>query len=177
MVTGALVQTRQHGVPAAREVGDQPGAFDLDSHDIAATGVLSDFLRRSQPWNRQPVPLPRRLRRTLWALVPIELVWGIWLWTITTGASPCDGPLCTVATLNHHAAVLLGCAIVSAAGLLALAAATRGLSQCGDREVVGVGIAAGAGGAALLGIAALLVGAAIALIILMAFVAAFTASA
>jgi hypothetical protein len=176
MVTGALVQTRQHGL-TAREVGDRPRASNLGSHDTATTGVLSDFVRRSQPWSRQQVPLPRRLRRTLWVLIPIELLWGIWLWTITTGASPCDGPICTVATLNHRAAVLLGCAIVCVAGLVGLAAATRGLSHCGGREVVGVGFAAGAGGAALLGIAALLVGVLIVLIILAAFVAAFTASA
>ena len=176
MVTGALVQTRQHRLPA-REVGDQPRAFDLGSHDIPATDVLSDFVRRSQPWSRQQVRLPQRLRRTLWVLIPIDLIWGIWLWTITTGASPCDGPICTVATLNDHAAVLLGCAIVCVAGLVGIAAATRGLSHCGGREVVGVGFAAGAGGAALLGIAALLVGALIVLIILAAFVAAFTASA
>jgi hypothetical protein len=174
MVTGAVVRTEQHGL-SARE-GDQPRTSGLGSHDTA-TDVLSNFVRRSQPWSRQRVPLPRRLRRTLWTLVPIELVWGIWLWTITTGASPCDGPICTVATLNHHAAVLLGCAIVCVAGLLGIAAVNRGLSQCGGREVVGIGVAAGAGGTALLGIAALLVGALIVLIILAAFVAAFTASA
>jgi hypothetical protein len=175
MVTGALVQAKQHGLPS-RE-GDGPRALDLGSRDIAATDVLADFVRRSQPWSRQPVPLPRRLRRTLWVLIPIELLWGIWLWTITTGASPCDGPICTVATLNHHAALLLGCAIAGVAGLMALAAVTRGLSHCGGREVVGLGIATGAGGTALMGSAALLVGALIVLIILAAFVAAFTASA
>jgi hypothetical protein len=169
VITGALLQTKQHAAPA-REAGDHPRA-------IAATDVLSEFVRRSQPWSRQRVPLPPRLRRTLWVLVAIDLLWGIWLWTITTGASPCDGPICTVATLNHHDAVLLGCAVVCVAGLLGLAVATRGLSQCGGLEVAGVGIAAGAGGTALLGIAALLVGAAIVLIILAAFVAAFTASA
>jgi hypothetical protein len=175
MVTGAMVQTKEYGLPAHE--GDQPQAFNLGSHDIAAADVLADFVRHSQPWNRQPVMLPRRLPRTLWALVAIDLLWGIWLWTITTGASPCDGPICTVATLNHHAGVLLGCAVVCVAGLLSLAIPTRGLSQCGGREVVGVGIAAGAGGTALLGIAALLVGAVIVLIVLLAFVAAFTASA
>jgi hypothetical protein len=175
MVTGALVRAEQHGLPA-REIGDQPPASDLGSPDIAATDVLSDFIRRSQPWSRQQVPLPGRLRRTLWVLIPIDLIWGIWLWTITTEASPCDGFICTIATLNHHAAVLLGCAIVCVAGLVGLAAVTRGLSQCGGREIAGVAVAAGAGGAALLGIAALLVGGLIVLIIIAAFFAAFTAS-
>jgi hypothetical protein len=169
MVTGALVQTKQNAAPA-REVGNQPRI-------IAATDVLLDFVRRSQPWSRRRVPLPQRLRRALWILIPIDLIWSIWLWTITTGASPCDGPICTVATLNHHSALLLGCAIICVAGLLALSAVTRGLSECGGREIVGVGIAAGIGIAALLGITALLVGALVVLIILAAFVAAFTASA
>ena len=176
MVTGGLVQVKQHDLPA-RE-GDQPQAFDLRSHEVATTAdVLTNFVRRSQPWSRQRFRFPRRLRLTLWVLILIELLWGIWLWTITTGASLCEGRICTVATLNHHAPVLLGCAIVCLAGLLGLAAATRGLSQGGGREVVGVGIAAGAGGTALLGIATLLVGAVIALIILLAFLAALTASA
>jgi hypothetical protein len=175
MVTGALVKTEQHGLPA-RE-GDQPKAFHPASHHLAAAEVLADFVRRSQPWGRQPVPLPRRLQLILWALVPIELLWGIWLWTIITGASPCDGPICTVATLNHHAEVLLGCAVGSIVGLLGLAAPTRGLSQGGDREVIGLAIAAGTGGIALLGIATLLVGVVVALIILLAYLAAFTASA
>jgi hypothetical protein len=107
-------------------------------------------------------------------LITIDLLWGIWLWTITTGASPCDGPICTVATLNHHATLLFGCAIVCVVGLLALSAVTGGLSECGGREVVGIGIAAAAGGAALLGIAALLLGAVIALTIFAVFFAALT---
>jgi hypothetical protein len=162
MVTGALVQAKQHALPA-REFGDFV--------------ELGDFVRRSRPWSRQPVPLPRRLRRNLWVLVPVELLWAIWLWTTTTGGSPCDGPICTVATLNHHAAVLLGCAIACVAGLLGLAVVTRGLSQCGGREVVGVGIAVGAGGTALLGLAALLVGALVVLIIFAFFFDAFSGSA
>ena len=93
---------------------------------------------------------------------------------ITSGVGSCDGPICAVATLNHHAALLLGCAIVCVAGLLALSTITLGLSECGGREVIGTAGTAAAGGAALLGIAALLFGAVIVLTIFAAFFAALT---
>jgi hypothetical protein len=170
MVTGALVQTKQHGLPA-RGVGDhQP-------RTTAATDVLSDFVRRSEPWSRQRVSLPGRLRRSLWILIPIDLIWGIWLWTITTGATACDGPICTVATLNDHPAVLLALAAMCVAGLAGLAPITRGFSRCGGREVAGVGMAAAAGATALLGVATLLIGALIILVMLAALIVAFTATA
>ena len=175
MVTGVLAQTKQHGLPA-HEVGDRRRAFDLASHDMAAIGVLSTFVRRSQPWSTERVPLPLRLRRTFWVLIPVELVWGIWLVTVVTGATRCDGPICSVATLDRHAGVLLFFAVLCVAGLVGLAPATWGLAQCNGREMAGLGVAAAAGGASLLGIAALLLGAVIVLIVLAAFFAALTAS-
>lgn len=142
-----------------------------------ASSALPDFIRDSQSWSRERVPLPPRLRRALWALVPVELLWGIWLVTVVTGATRCDGPVCSIATLDHHAAVLLVLAVLCLTGLLGLAPAPRGLAQCNGREVAGLGVAAAAGGAALLGIAALLLGAVIVLIVLAAFSAALTTSA
>ena len=169
MVTGAAARLERELLrPPIRapEVGDWN----------ASGSGLSDFVRRSQPWSRQRVPLSRRLRRTLWVLIPIDLIWGIWLWIITIGASPCDGLICTVATLDHHAELLLVLVALCLAGLIGLAPTTRGLSQGNDREVLGLGGAAAAGGAALLGIAALLVGAVIVLIVFAAFFAALTAT-
>ena len=93
-----------------------------------------------------------------------------------TGAFPCDDPVCSVATLDRHAAVLLLFAVICLTGLVGLALATRGLARFDCREMAGLGVAAVAGGAALLGIAALLLGAAIVLIVLAAFFAALTAS-
>jgi hypothetical protein len=49
------------------------------------------------------------------------------------------------------------------------------LSWCDSREVVGLTIAAVAGGVAVLGIATLIIGTAIALLVLATFVLAFTA--
>jgi hypothetical protein len=138
--------------------------------------VLQEFVRRSQPWGRERVPLPRQLRRALWALIPLQLLWAIWLVTILSGSSPCEGPICTVATLNHHSAILLACGVICLIGLVGLAIPTRGLSRCNGREVTGLTLAATAGGASLLGIAALIIGALIALIVLGAFALGFSAT-
>ena len=137
---------------------------------------LQDLLNGSQPWSRERLPLPRSLRRALWVLIPLELLWAIWLATILSNASPCEGPICTVATLNHHSAALLACGVICLIGLVALALPTRGLSQGNGREVIGLAIAASAGGASLLGIAALIIGVLIALIVLGAFVLGVSAT-
>ena len=138
--------------------------------------ILSEFVERSQPWSRERVPVPRRLRWALWALVPVELFWAIWLATIVTGATACRGPICTVTTLDHHAAELLACGVFSVAGLMGLIPTTRGFSRCNGPEVIGLATATAAGGASLLGIAALMTGALIVLIILATFVLASTAT-
>jgi hypothetical protein len=141
----------------------------------ANCNVLSDFVESSQPWTRERVPLPRRLRWTLWSMIPLELFWAIWLATIitgATGATSCDGPICTIATLNHHAAALLACGVFSIAGLTGLIPTTRGFAKCNGIEVIGVAIVSAAGGAALLGVAALVIGALIVLALIATFVLA-----
>jgi hypothetical protein len=148
--------------------GHAPGWF---SRPTANYGVLQDFVQSSQPWSRRGIPLPRRLRRTLWTLIPVELAWSFWLVIVLIGGASCDGPICAVATLGNHVAALLACALVSFGGLIGLVPFTRGFSQCNGRQVAGVAVAAVAGVVALLGIAALIIGAAIGLIFLAAIVA------
>jgi hypothetical protein len=133
----------------------------------SADNVLADFVESVEPWSSQRVPLPRRLCGALWALITIELAWGIWLVTIVTGVAPCDGLICAVTTLGH-VRVLLICTVICVAGLVGLVPSTRGLSKCNGRQVAGVAIASASGAVALLGIAALLVSAVIGLILLMA---------
>ena len=140
-----------------------------------SSGVLYDFLLNSQPWSRERIAIPRRLRRVLWALMPVQLVWATLLATILAENIRCDGPICSVATLNRHEVVLLACALLCIISLAGLAPATRGLSWCDGRELVGLTIAAVAGGVAVLGIATLIIGTAIALLVLATFVLAFTA--
>jgi hypothetical protein len=107
--------------------------------------------------------------------MPVQLVWATLLATILAENIRCDGPICSVATLNRHEVVLLACALLCIISLAGLAPATRGLSWCDGRELVGLTIAAVAGGVAVLGIATLIIGTAIALLVLATFVLAFTA--
>jgi hypothetical protein len=135
--------------------------------------ALLDFVQSSQPWSGERVPVPSRLRWALWALAPIELFWAIWLATIVTGSTACRGPICTVATLDHHAAALLACGVFCVAVLVGLIPSTRGFSRCNGIEVTGFAIAAAAGAASLLGVATLIISALIGLIVLATFVLAF----
>jgi hypothetical protein len=144
--------------------------------DALASSVLVGFLDNSQPWSWERVPIPSRLRWALWALVPVELFWAIWLATIVTGSTACRGPICTVTTLDHHAAALLACGVLSVAGLAGLIPTTRGFSRCNSPEVIGLAIATAASGASLLGVAALMTSALILLIILATFILASTAT-
>jgi len=138
--------------------------------------LLSDFVERCQPWGRERVPVPRQLRWALWAFIPVELFWAIWLATIVTGSTACRGPICTVITLDHHAAALLACGVFSVAGLVGLIPTTRGFSRCNGPEVIGLAAATATSGASLLGIAALMTGALILLIIPATFILASTAT-
>jgi hypothetical protein len=162
------------------EVVLNPDFFSLlcqqSSLSEANDEVLQKFLRSSWSWGREQVLLPRRLRGTLWALIPVQILWAIWLTKILTEARPCGGPICRVATLGHHPALLLACAVISVTGLVGLIPFTRGLSRSNDRELVGIAAASAAGGIALLGIAALLTGVVIALILLALFILGFTAT-
>jgi hypothetical protein len=150
-------------------------SFGIPSDSLAGS-VLVEFLDNSQPWSRERVPVPRRLRWALFALLPVELFWAVWLATIVTGATACRGPICTVVTLDHHAAALLACGVFSVAGLVGLIPTTGGFSRCNGPEVIGLAIATAASGASLLGIAALMTGALILLIILATFVLSSTAT-
>jgi hypothetical protein len=152
----------------------------VDANEISFSNgnanVLHDLVRLSQPWGTEGVAVPRGLRGALWTLIPIELAWGIWLLTIVSGANACDGPICTVATLNSHATVLLVCAAINIVGLVALIPFTRGLSRCNTWQVAGLALAATAGCIALLGIAAVILGATIVMVTLAVFLLAFTAT-
>jgi hypothetical protein len=151
---------RPVGGSQSRDVGRRP------SSSTVRDNLLHSFVQSSQPWSREGVRLPLRLTCLLWALIPGQLTWAIWLVTVLTGDNRCDGWICAVATLGNHPGVLLACVAICIAGLAVLAPGTRGLSRCDGRQVAGVAVASAAGGVAMLGIAALIVSAAIGLIVL-----------
>ena len=150
-------------------------AYDLWSR-MAGRAVLSDFVENSQPWSRVSAPLPRRLKWTLRTLIPVQLGWALWLASIVSGYTLCDGSLCGVATLHNHAAILLACASSCVVGLSVLIPCTRGLSRCNGWGVSAAAAASLVGAIALLGVFALFVGALIGLIIIAAFVFGFIAA-
>ena len=167
MVTRTLVSSmaRVDRVLADAHLPGRPGVDD---------NVVAGFVRRSVPWSAEPIPLPPRLRRAIWVLIPVQLVWGLWLGLITAGASSCGGAVCRVATLGQHPAVLLGCSVVCLVGLVILAPFTHGFARANAGEVTGLIIATVAGGVTVLGIAALGTAILLAVIVIGAFLAAFS---
>jgi hypothetical protein len=165
-------------IPRARGIRWNSGRGDVQglSPSKVRFNLLEDFVQCSQPWSRERARLPRRLRCILWALIPVQLIWGICLVTVLTEARPCGGPFCTVATLNRHPLVLLVCTVICVTVLAALVPFTQGLARCNGREVAATAVAAAAGGAALLGIATLIISAVIVLILLASFVLGFAAT-
>jgi hypothetical protein len=185
MESGSLLVRRlaaQHApnvlIPRARGIRWNSGRGDVQglSPSKVRFNLLEDFVQCSQPWSRERARLPRRLRCILWALIPVQLIWGICLVTVLTEARPCGGPFCTVATLNRHPLVLLVCTVICVTVLAALVPFTQGLARCNGREVAATAVAAAAGGAALLGIATLIISAVIVLILLASFVLGFAAT-
>jgi hypothetical protein len=172
----AAQQTTSILIPVIANVRAHAHAPGWFSPPEANPNVVHAFVESSQPCSRQAVRLPIRLRWALWILMPVELAWGIWLVTVLTGDTTCDGPICVVATLGNHAAVLLACVLVCIGGLIGLVPFTRGFSQCDGRHVAGVAVASVAGVAALLGLAALIIGAAIGLIVLAAILVIVTSA-
>jgi hypothetical protein len=167
-VRGPLLTPGISRLEPAKQRDVLPSSSGGNSH------VLWSFIESSQPWSRERIPIPGRLRWALWTLVPVELFWAIWLATIVTGATACRGPISTVTTLDHHAAALLACGVFSVAGLAGLIPTTRGFSRCNGIEVIGLAITTATSGASLLGIAALITGALILLIVPATFVLAST---
>lgn len=128
----------------------------LSDRSEVADNVLAEFVRASQPWSAERVALPQRVRRVLWSLLTLQLVWGIWLTAVVTGTSPCTGSVCQVATLDGRAPVLMVGAAVSLLGLTVLAVRTRGFTSASYAETVGLGLAGAVGGLTGMGIVALL---------------------
>jgi hypothetical protein len=169
---------RDFVAPRRRKIitGFLPTSHDGVESSELTSDLLSDFIQRSKPWSQERVATPGGLRLALFALIPLQTFWAIWLATIVTGATSCRGPICTVATLDHHAAALLACGVFCITVLVALIPMTRGFSKCNGREVIGLASAAAAGGTALLGLAALISGVLIVMLLFATLILASTAT-
>ena len=173
MVTSpsGLRQASQSGLPLGqRSTLRWPRVL---AHWHPTQSALTEFLRGSQQWSRQRILLPKRLRRSLAGLSLVQLAWSGVLVLIMTGVVSCGGPICTVATLDHHVTVLL-LSSVCLIGFVGLTPLTRGLSKANSLEVLGLALTTTAGALALLGIAALVSAVMATGLVLMAFLTAFT---
>lgn len=139
-----------------RAVGTLTITVDRPDSSSGSRTALEQFLRRSRSWTRERIAIPLRVRRLLWGMVPIHLIWSTWLALVLAEVAPCEGSVCTVVTLDGRAALLLICSISSLVVLVGVAASTRGLRSSNCGETAWLTAAAGAGGVALLGITALL---------------------
>ncbi len=153
---------------------DDAGRYYADPQ--AGGNLLHDFLGTTRPWSQERVSLPRRLTAVLWVLISLQLVWDAVLVTLVRGDMPCRGPICTIGTLNHHAAALLACGVFCVIGLVGLIPTTHGLSKGNGIEVSGLTLASAAGGVSLLGIATLVIAAVIILALFAIFFLAFAAT-
>jgi hypothetical protein len=120
--------------------------------------------------------LTRPLKTALRVLIPLQLAWDAVLVTVVRGDVPCRGPICTIGTLNHHAAALLACGVFCVIGLVGLIPTTHGLSKGNGIEVSGLTLASAAGGVSLLGIATLVIAAVIVLALFTIFFLTFAAT-
>lgn len=147
----------------------RPDTLPRGGPTVGQGDALAQFIRQSQPWSRERVALPRRVRCLVWLLVTLQLIWAVWLSTLLTGAL-CTGRLCAVATLGGQVTLLLACSLVSLAGLGGVAVVTRGLSATDGRESAGLTVSVAAGGVALLGVLAV---ACVLAVVLLAFAVLF----
>ncbi|WP_028922034.1 hypothetical protein [Pseudonocardia acaciae] len=118
--------------------------------------VLEDFAASARPWSHLPVPLSAPVTFALWMVVIASGGFSGWLVAVLSGAAPCEGFPCAVATLGGHPGLLLALAGSGAVLLMGVATVTRGLTRAGAPQLAVIVVATVAGIASLLGVAALL---------------------
>jgi hypothetical protein len=164
---------------AARPLSDSLARVDRLLVDVqqlrpvADESVLASFVKQSVSWDAEPVPVPPRLRRGLWAMLSVQTVWGGWLSLTALGSAPWGSWPWDVATLGHHG-LLLACSAACFVGLVTLALFTHGFVRANAREAIGLVTATAAGGMALAGLAALALLILVAVVVVVVFVLTFT---
>jgi hypothetical protein len=128
--------------------------------------VLEPFVRRrARSWGGVPTPLSAAVTAALWILLALDVAFGGWLLAVRAGTAPCSGFVCSVATIGDHpllAVVLTG---VCATALIVSVLRTRGLSRASGPQLGLIVVGAVTGVVALSGVAAVLIGAALCLVV------------
>jgi hypothetical protein len=144
-----------------------PGDPHLLVTDSARPDALRQFVEdRTRRWGTEPVPVPGVIACILWTVIMADVVVGGWLVAVWSGAAPCSGALCSVATLGDHPNLLLALCATAVVTLAVSAVATRGLSQAGAAPLACLLVGGVVGVVPLLGIVAIFVASALCLAVL-----------
>ncbi|MGD9956467.1 MAG: hypothetical protein AB7V23_10400 [Candidatus Nanopelagicales bacterium] len=128
-----------------------------------ADGVLGEFVRRgTRSWAGEPVPLPGGATALLWFLLLANVALTSWYfaWGATCASAPC-----WLVLLGGRPDLLLGLSLGTVLVLLGLVPLTRGLTRAGGVSMALLAVGAITGLVALLGVVALLVLGAAALVV------------
>ena len=115
-------------------IGSLPGTPSTPVDRSRDPVALGAFVRRTRPWGRHQGELSVAVTCALWALLVGAGAVGGWLVAVRTGAAPCSGPVCSLATLGRPT-LLLTLAAVCVGTLLVLVPFTRGLTKAGAPEI------------------------------------------
>jgi hypothetical protein len=137
---------------------DRSGERSEPLVDQPPDDVLRRFTARgTRPWSGEPVPLPGAVTSVLWIVLVANIALWTWLSAVRSGAAPCSGWPCSIATLGDHPSLLLMVSGSCVAALAGSAAITRGLSQAGAVPLAVALVGALSGAIALSGVVALLI--------------------
>jgi hypothetical protein len=149
----------RHPVPQSRLGPRQRGTH---TEPNALRGFVDTGAR---PWAGEPVPLSPATTGVLWILLGINLPVAGWLIAVRTGAAPCSGTPCAIATLGGHAGWLLILSVFCVVALAGSALVTRGLSRANAPQLALITVGAVGGVVAALGVFALLITVAVSMVI------------
>jgi len=127
----------------------------------SAPNAIAELLAQVRPWGAMPVRLGRRVTAAFWGLVALNGAFAGWLVAVEVGAAACSGPAWAVATLGGRPMPTLVLSLSSVAALIVVALSTGGLRWADGRQLAAVVVAYLCGLVALVGVLALLVGAAL----------------
>ena len=119
--------------------------------------AVRDLVARSRSWGRYKIPLPVPVTCAFWLTAAGAGAVGGWATAVLMHQAPCNGVVCTIATLGDRPRLLAVLAAICVVALLVLAPLTRGLTEAGGPELALMVVAAASGAGSLLGVAAVVV--------------------
>ncbi|MGQ0480018.1 MAG: hypothetical protein ACT4O0_03160 [Pseudonocardia sp.] len=124
----------------------------------------------ARPWDHVGIPLASSTSVALWLVLAGDAPLLAWLVAVHAGTVACSGPACTVATLGDHPSVQLVVTAAAVSVLTICAAVTRGLTRANSWQLGLLTVAGAAGSVALLGVLALGVALAAAMVLALSVV-------